>query len=272
MNPRLRLAIQNARAENMPKDNIERAIKKALGGDADTYEQVRYEGYAPGGVAVIVEALTDNRNRTVAEVRHAFGKCGGNLGTSGSVAFQFSEQGVLSYPAGSDEDRIMEVALEAGAEDVESGTETHEVVTSPDDLATVRDALDGVAMMPFGAFEHHIKASAADTVVLRYGGADALRGTPLAAFERDLGALAALARVTGKRVLLVGVIETASHDTDAYDLAVERTADALGLGFVDVRSVPFALPDDLADGVHPAQAWSDRITAAIVRHLNSPQP
>lgn len=138
--------------------------------------------------------------------------------------------------------------------------------------ATVRDALEGVAMMPFGAFEPHIKASAADTVVIRYGGADALRGTPLAAFERDLGALAALARVTGKRVLLVGVIETASHDTDAYDLAVERTADALGLGFVDVRSVPYALPDDLADGVHPAQAWSDRITAAIVRHLNSPQP
>jgi hypothetical protein len=122
-------------------------------------------------------------------------------------------------------------------------------------------------MMPFGAFEPHIKASAADTVVIRYGGADALRGTPLAAFERDLGALAALARVTGKRVLLVGVIETASHDTDAYDLAVERTADAMGLAFVDVRAVPFALPDDLADGVHPAQAWSDRITAAIVRHL-----
>ena len=135
--------------------------------------------------------------------------------------------------------------------------------------ATVRDALEGVAMMPFGAFEPHIKASAADTVVIRYGGADALRGTPLAAFERDLGALAALARVTGKRVLLVGVIETASHDTDAYDLAVERTADALGLGFVNVRSVPFALPDDLADGVHPAQAWSDRITAAIVRHLQT---
>ena len=138
--------------------------------------------------------------------------------------------------------------------------------------ATVRDALDGVAMMPFGAFEQHIKASAADTVVLRYGGADALRGTPLPDFEHDLGALAALARVSGKRVLLVGVIETASHDTDAYDLAVERTADALGLDFVDVRAVPFAWPDDLADAVHPAQAWSDRITAAIVRHLNPAQP
>ena len=138
--------------------------------------------------------------------------------------------------------------------------------------ATVADALAGAAMMPFGRFADHVKTTRASVLVVRYGGADALRGTPLAAFERDLGALAALARVTGKRVLLVGVIETASHDTDAYDLAVERTADALGLGFVDVRSVPFALPDDLADGVHPAQAWSDRITAAIVRHLNSPQP
>jgi len=133
--------------------------------------------------------------------------------------------------------------------------------------ATVRDALEGVAMMPFGAFEPHIKASAADTVVIRYGGADALRGTPLLEFERDLGALAALARVAGKRVLLVGVINTPGGETDDFDLAVERTADAMGLAFVDVRAVPFALPDDLADGVHPAQAWSDRITAAIVRHL-----
>lgn len=138
--------------------------------------------------------------------------------------------------------------------------------------ATVADALAGVAMMPFGAFGQHIKTSAADTVVIRYGGADALRGTPLAAFERDLGAMAALARVAGKRVLLVGVIETPAADTSAYDLAVERTADALGTGFVDVRAVPVTWPDDLADAVHPAQAWSDRITAAIVRHLTTPQP
>ena len=138
--------------------------------------------------------------------------------------------------------------------------------------ATVADALAGVAMMPFGAFEQHIKTSAADTVVIRYGGADALRGTPLAAFERDLGAMAALARVAGKRVLLAGVIETPAADTSAYDLAVERTADALGTGFVDVRAVPVTWPDDLADAVHPAQAWSDRITAAIVRHLTTPQP
>ena len=136
--------------------------------------------------------------------------------------------------------------------------------------ATVRDALDGVAMMPFGAFEQHIKTTAADTVVIRYGGADAIRGTPLAEFERDLGAMAAMARVAGKRVLLVGVINTPTGVTDAFDLAVERTADALGLGFVDVRAVPFALPDDLADGVHPAQPWSDRITAAVVRHLVNP--
>ena len=135
--------------------------------------------------------------------------------------------------------------------------------------ATVADALAGVAMMPFGAFGQHIRASAADTVVIRYGGADALRGTPLAAFERDLGAMAALARVAGKRVLLVGVIETPAADTSAYDLAVGRTADALAAGFVDVRAVPYALPDDLADGVHPSQAWSDRLTAAIVQHLQT---
>ena len=138
--------------------------------------------------------------------------------------------------------------------------------------ATVRDALAGVAMMPFGAFGQHIRASAADTVVIRYGGADALRGTPLPDFERDLSAMVNLAQAAGKTVLLVGVIATPGGATDDYDLAVERTADAHGAGFVDVRSVPFALPDDLADGVHPAQAWSDRITAAIVRHLNSPQP
>lgn len=135
--------------------------------------------------------------------------------------------------------------------------------------ATVADALAGVAMMPFGAFGQHIRASAADTVVIRYGGADALRGTPLLEFERDLGALAALARVAGKRVLLVGVINTPGGETDAYDLAVERTAGALAAGFVDVRAVPYALPDDTADGTHPAQAWSDRITTAIVQHLQT---
>lgn len=138
--------------------------------------------------------------------------------------------------------------------------------------ATVRDALDGVNMMPFGRFADHVRTTRADTLVIRYGGADAIRGTPLADFERDLTTLVTLAQSAGKTVLLVGVIATSSGVTDDFDLAVERVADAMGAGFVDVRAVPYALPDDLADGVHPAQAWSDRITAAIVRHLNSPQP
>ena len=135
--------------------------------------------------------------------------------------------------------------------------------------ATVADALAGVAMMPFGRFADHVAATAAQTLVIRYGGADAIRGTPLPDFERDLSALVTLAQAAGKTVWLVGVINTPGGETDAYDLAVERTADALGLGFVDVRAVPFAFPDDLADGVHPAQAWSDRLTAAIVRHLKT---
>jgi YebC/PmpR family DNA-binding regulatory protein len=122
MNPRLRLAIQNARAENMPKDNIERAIKKAAGGDAENYDEVRYEGYGPGGVAVIVEALTDNRNRTAAAVRSYFTKHGGALGETGSVAFMFDRVGQITYPAGSRQRRrMLEAAIEAGADDVESG-------------------------------------------------------------------------------------------------------------------------------------------------------
>ena len=137
--------------------------------------------------------------------------------------------------------------------------------------ATVRDALDGVAMMPFGRFADHMQATGASTLVVRYGGADALRGVPVADFEHDLSRLVTLAQAAGKRVLLVGVIATPSGVTDDYDLAVERTADALGTGFVDVRAVPVTFPDDLADGVHPAQAWSDRLTAAIVRPLQ-PQP
>ena len=137
--------------------------------------------------------------------------------------------------------------------------------------ATVRDALDGVAMMPFGRFAEHVASTAAQTLVIRYGGADALRGTPLADFERDLALIVSLAQAADKRVLLVGVIATTTGATDDFDLAVERTADALGAGFVDVRAVPVTFPDDLADGVHPAQAWSDRLTAAIVRPLQ-PQP
>lgn len=136
--------------------------------------------------------------------------------------------------------------------------------------ATVADALAGAAMMPFGAFAQHVSATAASTLVIRYGGADALRGTPLAAFERDLSAMVSLAKKSHKRVLLVGVITLPGGATDDYDLAVERVADAHGAGFVDVRAVPGG-SSDTADGTHPAQAWSDRITAAIVRPLQ-PQP
>jgi len=118
-NPRLRLAIDRALSASMPKDNIERAIKKATGElEGVAYEEVRYEGYAPGGIAVIVECLTDNRVRTVADVRHAFSKFGGNLGTEGSVAFLFKKVGVLAYGAGADEEKITEAAIEAGADDI----------------------------------------------------------------------------------------------------------------------------------------------------------
>ena len=134
--------------------------------------------------------------------------------------------------------------------------------------ATVADALAGAAMMPFGPFDAHIQASSAATLVIRYGGADALRGTPAADFERDLGALVTQAQAAGKAVLLVGVIATPGGATDDYDLAVERVADAHGAGFVDVRAVPGG-PDETADGIHPAQAWSDRLTAAIVQHLQT---
>ena len=135
--------------------------------------------------------------------------------------------------------------------------------------ATVADALAGVAMMPFGPFAEHVRTTQAGTLVIRYGGADAVRGTPLAAFERDLGAMVTLAQTAGKTVWLVGVIATPTGVTDDYDLIVERTADAHGAGFVDVRSVAVTFPDDLADDVHPAQAWSDRVTVAIVRALGA---
>ena len=149
-NPRLRLVMDKALAANMPRDTIDRAIKRGTGTlDGVEYEEIRYDGYGPGGVAVMVDAMTDNRNRTVAEVRHAFSKCGGNLGTSGSVAFQFSEQGVLSYPAGSDEDRIMEVALEAGADDVVSNDDgSVDVLTALALFQTVREAMLAAGLKP----------------------------------------------------------------------------------------------------------------------------
>ena len=145
MNPRLRSAIVAAKAVNMPKDNIERAIKKAAGGDGENYEEVRYEGYGPGGVAVIVEALTDNRNRTASEVRAAFAKHGGNLGETGSVGFMFDHVGLVEYGAATaDAEAVFEAALEAGADDVASGEDGHEITCSPDDFASVRDALEAV--------------------------------------------------------------------------------------------------------------------------------
>ena len=142
-NPRLRAAIDNALAGNMPKDTIERAVKRGAGGiEGESLEEVRYEGYGPGGVAVMVDCMTDNRNRTVAEVRHAFTKCGGNLGTDGSVAYLFSKVGQLSYPAGTDEDALLEAALEAGADDVAGNDDgSFDVLTAPDEFVDVKDNL-----------------------------------------------------------------------------------------------------------------------------------
>ena len=142
LNPRLRLAIQNARAENMPRDNIERAIKKASGGDADAYENIRYEGYGAGGVAIIVEALTDNRNRTAAVVRSLFTKYGGNLGESGSVAFMFNRITEITYKAGvASADAMLDGAIEAGADDVASDETSHVVTCSFEGMGEVSSAL-----------------------------------------------------------------------------------------------------------------------------------
>lgn len=142
-NPRLRAAIQAARAANMPKDNVERAIKRATGEGADvTYEEVRYEGYGPGGVAVMVEALTDNRNRTAAEVRTIFSKNGGSLGETNSVSFQFERVGEIVLPVeAGDADSLFEAAAEAGAQDVQSSEEEHVITCAADDFSDVRDRI-----------------------------------------------------------------------------------------------------------------------------------
>ncbi len=149
-NPRLRLALDNALAANMPKDTIERAVKRGSGNlDDSVLEEITYEGYGPSGVAVLVECMTDNRNRTVAEVRHAFSKSGGNLGTSGSVAYLFDKRGVLGFATGADEDVIMEVALEAGAEDVVVNDDgSVEVLTEPDQFAPVKEAFESAGHTP----------------------------------------------------------------------------------------------------------------------------
>ena len=142
-NPRLRSALQAARAANVPKDNIERAIRRGSGGEGESFEEVRYEGYGPGGVALIVETLTDNRNRTAAEVRAAFSKLGGSLGETGSVSYQFDRVGEIVYAAdAADADAMLEAAIEAGAEDCRSDESGHEILCAPDDLAAVRDALE----------------------------------------------------------------------------------------------------------------------------------
>ena len=149
-NPRLRLAVDKAKAANMPADNIKRNIDKATGNlEGVTYEEIRYEGYGIGGAAIIVDTMTDNRVRTVAEVRHAFSKHGGNMGTEGSVAFQFKNLGQLIFAPGADEEKIMELALEAGAEDVITDEEgAVEVLTAPTDFEAVRNALEAAGLKP----------------------------------------------------------------------------------------------------------------------------
>ncbi|NOZ52024.1 MAG: YebC/PmpR family DNA-binding transcriptional regulator [Gammaproteobacteria bacterium] len=149
-NPRLRAAIDKALSNNMTRDTIDRAVKRGSGDmDSDNYEEIVYEGYGPNGVAVMVDCLTDNRNRTVAEVRHAFSKHGGNLGTSGSVSYLFSKVGMLNYPAGSDEDKVMEAALEAGADDVIVNEDSSiDVITPAENFIAVKEAMQAASFNP----------------------------------------------------------------------------------------------------------------------------
>lgn len=149
MNPRLRLAVNNAKGQSMPKDNIQRAIDKAVGGDDENYEEIRYEGFGPGGVSLIVETLTDNRNRTVTNVRTIFSRGGGNMGESGSVSHGFERVGLIIYPAAAgSEDTVLEAAIEAGAEDVESSESGHDIWTSMEDLHEVAGALETALSEP----------------------------------------------------------------------------------------------------------------------------
>jgi len=182
-NPRLRAAIDKALDANMPKDTVERAVKRGSGAqEGADFEEVRYEGYGPGGVAVMVDCMTDNRNRTVAEVRHAFTKCGGNLGAEGSVGYLFTKRGVLSYPAGSDEDAIMAAALDASADDVvvnEDGS--IDVMTTPEAFAAVREAMTADGHAPeLAEVTMHPSTSAA------LGGEDAGRMVKMLEMLEDL--------------------------------------------------------------------------------------
>jgi YebC/PmpR family DNA-binding regulatory protein len=166
-NPRLRAAIDNALSNNMTKDTVERAIKRGAGGDdGGNVEEIRYEGYGPGGVAVMVDCMTDNKNRAVAEVRHTFAKCGGNLGTDGSVAYLFTKTGLLSYPANSDEDALMEIALDAGAEDIITNDDgSIDIITSPDDFVDVKKIMIDAGHEPEAA-EITMRASTSSTLDL----------------------------------------------------------------------------------------------------------
>ncbi|SEK33606.1 DNA-binding regulatory protein, YebC/PmpR family [Roseateles sp. YR242] len=183
MNPRLRLAIEKAKAANMPADNIKRNVDKATGNlDGVTYEEIRYEGYGIGGAAIIVDCMTDNRVRTVAEVRHAFSKYGGNLGTEGSVAFQFKHVGQLIFAPGTSEDKVMEVALEAGAEDVVVDDDgAIEVLTAPGDFESVRAALEAAGLKADAA---EVTMRAENTIDL--AGEDAARMQKLLDVIEDL--------------------------------------------------------------------------------------
>ena len=164
-NPRLRLAVDKAKAQSMPKDNIDRAIKRGSGDlDGADYQEIRYEGYGPGGTAVMVDCMTDNRNRTVADVRHAFSKFGGNLGADGSVGYLFNHVGLLSFPAESDEDVVMEAAIESGAEDVLVDVDgSIEVLTDPTEFERVRDAMRDTGLAPESA-ELTMRASTSATL------------------------------------------------------------------------------------------------------------
>lgn len=183
MNPRLRLAIEKAKAANMPADNIKRNVDKATGNlDGVSYEEIRYEGYGIGGAAIMIDTMTDNRVRTVAEVRHAFSKYGGNMGTDGSVAFQFKHCGQLVFAPGTSEDKVMEVALEAGAEDVVTDDEgAIEVLTAPGDFEAVKNALEAAGLKPEVA---EVTMRAENTVSL--AGEDAVRMQKLLDVLEDL--------------------------------------------------------------------------------------
>ena len=174
-NPRLRAAVDKALGANMTRDTIDRAIARGAGtNDADDMEELTYEGYAPGGVAVLVEAMTDNRNRTVAEVRHAFSKRGGNLGTDGSVAYLFERKGQLSFPAGTDEEKLLEVALEAGAEDLTINDDgSMDVITPWEEFGSVKQALADAGLAPDGG---EVTMIASSSVELDADGADTIMG------------------------------------------------------------------------------------------------